>query len=347
MLDDEIKKNISKCSRCALCVQNCPIYEIKKDENNTSRGLICKLSGLEKGLLSEKEIKKDLKICLECSKCASNCPSKINTTKIFAYKNACFSPSKISQRLFLSIKLLPIKFLYFINFFKPTKKTALKSELLYFKGCVAKAQHKTTFLDEILTQADFLCCGLPYLASGDIKNYSKAKKNNIKLIKKAKKVVVDCASCKSALLNYDELSDSDREKIVFFSELLKDKKFKLKNNSKYKNKIVTFHKPCHMDKSDFENIEKFLSNIENLTYKRLDNFDSCCGFGGSYFVFHPIISTKIALKKALTIKNSKADLILTSCPSCTIGLRYNQLISANFKKTLELRDFIENELIID
>ena len=347
MLDDEIKKNISKCSRCALCVQNFPIYEKKKDENNTSQELICKLSGYEQGLLKEKDIKKDLKICLECSKCATNCPSKINTTKIFAYKNAHFSPSKISQRLFLSIKLLPIKILYFINFFKPTKKTSLKTEILYFKGCVAKAQHKTTFLDEILTQGDFLCCGLPYLASGDLKNYNKAKKNNIELIKKAKKVVVDCASCKSAILNYDELSNEDKKKIIFFNDLLKDKKIKLKNNSKYKNKTITLHKPCHMDKKDFDNIEKFLSNIENITYKRLDDFDTCCGFGGSYFAYHPIIATKIALKKASTIKTSKADLILTACPSCTMGIRYNQLISFNFKKTLELRDFINEELVID
>ena len=33
---------------------------IKKDESNTSRGLICKLSGFEKGILSEEDIKKDL-----------------------------------------------------------------------------------------------------------------------------------------------------------------------------------------------------------------------------------------------------------------------------------------------
>ena len=48
MLDESIEKEIKKCSRCALCLQNCPIYEIKKDENNTSRGLICKLNGYQK-----------------------------------------------------------------------------------------------------------------------------------------------------------------------------------------------------------------------------------------------------------------------------------------------------------
>ena len=342
MLDDEIKKNISKCARCALCVQNCPIYEIKKDENNTARGLICKLLGYEKKYLSETEIKKDLKICLNCSKCESNCPSKVKTTNIFAYKNAILNPSKISQRILLATKLLPIKFLYFINLFKKTPKNSLNSNVLYFKGCIANAQHKKTYLDSILFNPNFSCCGLPYLTCGDLKNYNKVKKRNIELIKKASKVVFDCASCKSAVENYDELTKEDKDKLVFISDL--ENNFKLRFNSKYKNKTVTFHKPCHMNKNDFEKVEKFLLSIDGINYKRLENIESCCGFGGSYFIYHPIIATKIALKKALAIKKSKADLILSACPSCIMGLRFNQLISFNFKKTLELRDFINNEL---
>lgn len=343
MLDDEIKKNIQKCARCALCVQNCPIYEIKKDENNTARGLICKLLGYEKKHLSQKEIKKDLKICLNCSKCETNCPSGVKTSSIFAYKNAKLNPSKISQRLLLATKLIPIKILYFINLFKKTSKNNLNSNVLYFKGCIAKAQHKKTYLDELLSNPDFSCCGLPYLTCGDLKNYDKVKKKNIELIKKASKVVFDCASCKSAVENYQELTKEDKEKLIFITDFKNN--FELKPNSKYKNKIITFHKPCHLSKTDFEKIEAFLSNINGIKYVPLENINSCCGFGGSYFLYHPIIATKIAFKKAQDIKNIKADLILTSCPSCTMGLRFNQIMSFNFKKTLELRDFINNELM--
>lgn len=340
MLDKDIKNNIKKCSRCALCLQNCPIYDIKKDENNTSRGLICKLLGYDKGILSEKEIKKDLKICLNCSKCKSNCPSGVDTNYIFAYKNAQFSPSKISQRILLLLKLLPIKILYFFNFFRK-RLPKITSNVVYFKGCVARAQYKTTFLDAICTTADFLCCGLPYLTSGDLKNYNKVKKRNIDIIKSSSKVVFDCASCKSAVMDYPELSNQDKEKLIFFSELL-NKKYKLKKSSKYK--TITFHKPCHMDKYDFSKIENFLANIDGIKYVPLQDSDKCCGFGGSYFMFHPVISSKIVLKKAQDIKKINPDLILTACPSCTMGLRFGQLISAQFKKTLELRDFIYNEL---
>lgn len=344
MSNEEIEKNLKKCSKCALCLQNCPIYDIKKDENQTSRGLIIKLLGYFKGDLDEKDIKKDLKICLNCTKCKQNCPSKIDSTKIFAYKNALLNPSKISQKLFLNLKLLPIKFLYFINFFKLNKKfTPISNDIYYFKGCFSKAQHKTTFLDTAFLNPNFACCAIPYLSGGDIKSYNKAKEKNIALINKAKKVVFDCASCYSAIKDYDEI---DKNKLIFISDLFDKLNLKLKKNSKYKNKTITFHKPCHLTNSDFEKIEKLLLSIKDLNYIRLDNIDSCCGFGGSYFMFHPIISTKIALKKALNIKNSKADLILTSCPGCTMGIRYNQLISFNFKKTLELRDFINNELEI-
>lgn len=342
MSDDEIKNNIKKCSRCALCVQNCPIYDIKKDENNTSRGLICKLSGYFENKLSKKEISHDLKICLNCSKCKSNCPSKVDTSYIFAYKNAQLSPSKISQRILLLLKLLPIKILYIFNFFKK-RPSKISSNIVYFKGCIARAQHKTTFLDKIAYLPNFLCCGLPYLTSGDLKNYNKAKKRNIEIVKSTSCVVFDCASCKSAVEEYNELSEEDKNKLIFFVELL-DKKFKLKPNSKYKS--VTFHKPCHMAKTDFLKIEKFLGNIEGLNYIPLEDSDKCCGFGGSYFMFHPVISAKIALKKAFDIKKTNTDLILTACPSCTMGLRFGQLISGSFKKTLEFRDFVDNELTI-
>ncbi len=346
MLEDEIKKNIDKCARCALCVQNCPVYKIKKDENNTARGLICKLSGYEKNILSDKEIKKDLKICLNCSKCKTNCPSKVNTSLIFSYKNAFLFPTKFSQRLLLALKILPIKLLYFFNIFKKSKKTNIKCNVFYFKGCIAKAQNKATFLDKLFYDPNFSCCGLPYFTGGDLKNYNKAKQKNLQLIKKAKTVIFDCASCKNAVSEYFELSETDKNKLVFFSEFFENKKLILKEKSKYKNKIITFHKPCHMSNFDFEQVEKLLKSMKNINYVRLNDVDSCCGFGGSYFLYHPIISAKIALKKAKTIKTSKADLILTACPSCTIGLRFNQLISFNFKKTLELRDFIENEINI-
>ena len=232
MADEKIKENIKKCARCALCVQNCPIYDIKKDENNTARGLICKLIGYDKNLLTEKEIKKDLKICLMCSKCKSNCPSKVNTTFAFGYKNAYFSPSKFSQRLFLILKLLPLKFLYFFNFFKRKIAKKNNSKIYYFKGCVSKAQHKTTFLDEIFNEAGFSCCGLPYLSGGDLKNYKKVKEKNIKLIKESSMVIFDCASCKSSVEEYEELNEEQKSKLIFFSDLLKEKKFKLKDNSK-------------------------------------------------------------------------------------------------------------------
>ena len=344
MPNEKITENIKKCSRCALCVQNCPIYEIKKDENNTARGLICKLLGYEKKLLSEEDIKKDFKICLMCSKCKTNCPSKVDTTFAFGYKNAYFSPSKYSQRLFLGLKLLPLKFLYFTNFFKFKKSPNKNSTIFYFKGCVSKAQHKNTFLDNLLHNPNFSCCGIPYLSGGDLKNYKKVKERNIELIKKSTLVVFDCASCKSSIEDYSELNKEEKNKLIFFNDLLKEKKFKIKDNSKYKNKTIVFHKPCHLSNQDFKNIEAFLSSIKNINYQKLENPDYCCGFGGSYFIFHPIISSKIALKKAFTIKNINPDLILTTCPSCTMGLRYGQIISKQFKKTLELRDFIEQHL---
>jgi len=237
MLDDDIKiklkENIKRCSRCALCSQNCPIFNVKKDENNTARGLICKLSGYDKGILKKENLKKGLKICLNCSKCEQNCPSKIETTQVFSYFNALFYPSIFNQKIILFLKFLPVKFLYFINFFKKffnfSKNTKKDEEILYFKGCMACSQHKITFLDKMFKTPKFICCGLPYLTSGDLKNYNEAKEKNIKLIKNAKLVIFDCASCLSTVKKYGGLDEKDREKLVFFTDLdnISNKKLKL------------------------------------------------------------------------------------------------------------------------
>ena len=144
-------------------------------------------------------------------------------------------------------------------------------------------------------------------------------------------------------MDYQELDENDKKKLKMFDIDLEFLKYKLKN--KYKNKTIVFHKPCHLSDSDFNKIETFLKNIKEIKYKSLENPNLCCGFGGSYFMFHPFTALKIALKCAHQIKQSKADLILSACPSCTMGLRFSQIISGNFKKTLELRDFIQNELI--
>ncbi len=345
-LDKNIITNIKKCSRCALCAQNCPIFNIKKDENNTARGLVCKLLGFEENILTKDDLKKDFKICLNCSKCAQNCPSKVDTTRVFSYFNSHFFPSHLNQKIVLFLKFLPIKFLYFKNILNKFQKKSknVSSNITYFKGCMARAQHKTTLLDRMFQRKDFACCAMPYLASGDLKQYELAKEKNIELIKASSKVVFDCASCYSAVRDYEDLPKEEKEKLVYFYDLINLKNIKLKKNSKYFGKTVTFHKPCHLNMEEFLKIEEILKSIEGINYKRLENFDTCCGFGGSYFIFHPIVSTLIALKKAKTIKKSKADLILSLCPSCVLGLRFNQLLTFNFKKTLELRDFFDKEL---
>ena len=57
-------------------------------------------------------------------------------------------------------------------------------------------------------------------------------KEGIKLIKSASKVVFDCASCISAVREYPELDEVEKEKLVFFVDLIDEKTISKLNISK-------------------------------------------------------------------------------------------------------------------
>ena len=69
-MDNELKKEIINCSRCALCMEVCPVYKVKKTETSVLRGKFLQILGLIRGDLKfDKNIKYNLDLCLGCKKC--------------------------------------------------------------------------------------------------------------------------------------------------------------------------------------------------------------------------------------------------------------------------------------
>jgi Fe-S oxidoreductase len=57
------------------------------------------------------------------------------------------------------------------------------------------------------------------------------------------------------------------------------------------------------------------------TYISSKDEDVCCGFGGSYSVDFPEISSQILKKKLDNIETSKPDILVTDCPGCVMQLK--------------------------
>ena len=109
-------------------------------------------------------------------------------------------------------------------------------------------------------------------------------------------------------------------KVSDFSEFLAKEGFQ----SQAVNPVtVTYHDPCHLKwhQGIFSQPREILSAIEGVKYMEMEGADDCCGLGGAFSIAHRDISLAIQDKKMQNIKNSGAQIVVTSCPGCLIQLR--------------------------
>ena len=338
----DFEKEINKCSKCGLCQAVCPVFKETKNDCAVSKGKFIMLKGvLNNDLKLNKNINKYLDMCLKCGKCKDFCPSDIDVCKIFETAKYEFVKNTFWGKVvfFLQSKYVFGNLLKLINKKQDIKCANAKLKLLYFRGCAGKFSNHTTEIlknfDNIeVIEKDFECCGIPFLSSGNLERFEEVKNRNVSLIEKSDfdYILTDCASCESTLKNY---FDNDKYKFINLGELIENSNFKLQSKKELK---VTFHKPCHLENSDY--IEKLLTNIEGIKYIKCDGFDDCCGFAGEFALKNPKLSLVISKKKAENIIKSGADYVVTCCPACILGLKQGLSHFKNAPKVIDLSKFL-------
>ena len=343
----DFEKEINKCSKCGLCQSSCPVYHATGNECAVSKGKFVMLSGVLKGdlKLSDK-INSYLDLCLNCDKCSKFCPAGINVCEILQTAKYEYISDK---KFFKFIKLFHHALEKFINLAnrisEPFRVKSLQSKraILYFKGCANKIYpHTENSLKKLLNKAGiqlidagFSCCGLPFFSSGDLEKFEEVKARNTELINASTSefILTDCASCESTLKGYGTINKKFINAETLIAEL--GLKFKFKKKQK-----ITFHRPCHIENTNF--LEKILQACENVEF--IETPESCCGLAGEFIFKKPRIAAMLMKKRASEIKNSGADIVLTSCPACVIGLK-TALFGSNIK-VMNIIDFLANAELI-
>jgi len=377
----DYEKELKTCSKCGLCQSVCPIYKETGKETIVSRGKFNLLLGLlKKDLKYTKKMDEMLSMCLNCKACDDFCPSSIKASEIIScakgeYKKFCF-PFKYNSffkptMFFLSLIFKIYRFSHF-SYFIPTLKNFIKKfgtlgemfllfdkiskinvkrnkniqnknktlTVIYFEGCFTKYINpsvKNALLNRLeknnvkIIQKNFECCGISALYSGKKELYNKLKQKNTKLLEEnCDYIVCDCATCLSAIKEYNK--EFEYKVIDIFEWITTLEKINIKNN-------ITYHLPCHL-RYKKEKISQLLeNNFEN--YKKMNNYDVCCGFSGEFSLKYPQISQNISNKKAQNIQKTNCETVLTSCPGCVIGIQKG-LINKNYeKKVLNIIEFLE------
>ena len=231
---------------------------------------------------------------------------------------------------------------------KKTRDVTLKKlgKVVFFEGCFnryvnpSSANATKNLLNEMgyeIIPFKQNCCAVHSFYGGYHKEFEESAVEILNSIpQEADYIVCDCASCMSVLKSYDELIEHDKkiaDKVINIVDLLE------KNN--YKKEFIndrsfTYHKPCHAENIPF----KLLNESTNAKYIELEKMDSCCGFSGEFALKYQKLSREISLLKANDISGTKADYVVTSCPACVIGLHQGLLEKGEFKRVLNLAEFL-------
>ena len=320
------KKEMLVCIKCAYCFGDCPIYSQLGWESASARAkMILSYGLLTKGIEYTDSILENFFQCTTCKQCELNCPAKVKILDVIeaARKDLvdngyCYPTHKLMREVVEKSG----------NIYgeeKRKKESVQKgAEYALFVGCVGTYREDESIKRTIkllkklgvsFTRFDEVCCGgvFPYVG---LDNYQKNVQHNKEEIKKtgAKKLLTTCPMCYRTFKNNPEYSDLGVE-VVHITQLLNKLNIDVKTD-----KVVTYHDPCDLGRhlgiyeEPREIIKKFASHFVEMDKNRENAH--CCGAGGGVrgaFTRLSINMAKNRLKEAL---NTKADVLLTECPSC-------------------------------
>ena len=221
-----------------------------------------------------------------------------------------------------------------------------KPTVLFFPGCMGDKVYVSTTEAcmkifkyhgiGVKIPVNMSCCGIPALASGDVKSFKTMLEQNINILKNIEfdYIVTACASCTETIREFwnkhcdDKTYKIDVDNITrkaidindFLVNVLKvDLSQQVTNDKKIK---ITYHDSCHLKKSlgIYKEPRALIKSNAKYEFVEMKDADRCCGCGGSFTLTHYDLSKKIGEKKRVNIVNSGAEIVATGCPACMMQI---------------------------
>ena len=187
---------------------------------------------------------------------------------------------------------------------------------------------------EIITPPDQVCCGSLAAHNGDFEVAKKLARKNIEAFLRydLDAIVINSAGCSAFMKEYGDLLADDpeyRERAAQLSALVKDINeflagIDLKPPTHPVHARVTYHDACHLVHTQgiFEEPRKLIRMIPGLEFVELNESTWCCGSAGIYNVVRHDESMEILDRKIRNIRETGAEIVLTSNPGCLAQIEH-------------------------
>jgi L-lactate dehydrogenase complex protein LldE len=178
---------------------------------------------------------------------------------------------------------------------------------------------------------DQTCCGLPLFNSGYHADAAAVARRTVALFKNSECVVVPSGSC-AWMVKHEypgllagtalareagELAARTHEFSQFLVRVLGVTEFTSAVSGR-----VTYHDSCHLLRGlhESESPRTLLGKLEGVEVVALPGADECCGFGGSFAVRLPEVSSQILAKKLANVESTGAECLVACDAGCLMQM---------------------------
>ena len=212
-------------------------------------------------------------------------------------------------------------------------------------------------LERVGCEVEFLeaqtCCGQPAFNSGYRNEARQVARHFLRTFRDAEYVIAASGSCCTMvshhyqdLLTGSELDDAHSlsrrtfEFSTFLTEVLNIDDVGARFDG-----VVTYHDSCHAlrELKIKSGPRRLLAKVAGLTLKEMSIAEECCGFGGTFSVKFPGVSSGMARTKIESIEESGASAVVSIDSSCLMQLRGALLRQGSTIRTLHLAEVLASQ----
>jgi len=178
------------------------------------------------------------------------------------------------------------------------------------------------------------CCGQMHYNTGYPHEAAALMNHFLKVFRDADTVCVPSGSCVAMMRDHfpkmaEEMGDAGAvraclemlPRVYEFSELLIDKLGVVDTGARFPY-TVTLHPTCHSLRSlqVGDRPVRLLRGVRDLTFVDLPDSDECCGFGGTFAIKNPDVSTAMLADKMTSIRETQAEVVTAVDNSCLMHI---------------------------
>ena len=185
---------------------------------------------------------------------------------------------------------------------------------------------------EVVVPEQQTCCGQPAYNNGDQENARAIARQVINALEGFDHVVIPSGSCGGMLIHHypqlftddkawqekaQQLATRSHELTQFLVDVVGVTDF----NARYEGKVA-YHDSCsaRRELGILQQPRALLDRVGGLTHVELEDSEQCCGFGGTFSVKFPEVSTAIVDRKVADIEQTGVDTIVAGDMGCLMNI---------------------------